>query len=261
MTNEGMSASAARARRGDKQIAPVKTEAAYEVVIRQIMRAIQLGEFVAGDRLPPERELAEQLGVARMTVREALKVLAAHGVLSIRRGAHGGITVSPQMLSERELLALAADAKSSVSDVFEFRALVEGAAARIAAKRITSADARRLRGLVREISRLAGTKSSRTDPANVARFIAADSQFHFLIGEISGNALLREAIERALTERFAPLGAVFREIAEGADKGHEEILAALESGEGSKAQQLMAEHIDLTRREILAMLSKVRAKR
>ncbi|MBV8144951.1 MAG: winged helix-turn-helix transcriptional regulator, partial [Gammaproteobacteria bacterium] len=74
-----------------KQLEPIKAVATYELVTNQIQRAVHLGLLVPGDRLPAERALAQQLGVARMTVREAIRVLAHEGLITVRRGAHGGM--------------------------------------------------------------------------------------------------------------------------------------------------------------------------
>src|SRR5712691_7348558 len=65
----------------------------YELVVERIRRAIHIGTYVPGDRLPPERALAEQLGVSRTTVREAIRVLEGQGYVETRRGSTGGLTV------------------------------------------------------------------------------------------------------------------------------------------------------------------------
>ena len=70
-------------------IEPVATPTAYEIVGEHIRRAIHVGSFIPGDRLPPERELAATLGVARGTLREALRILQGNGYLHPSRGAGG----------------------------------------------------------------------------------------------------------------------------------------------------------------------------
>ena len=118
-----------------KQLGPVKTISAYELVANQIQRAVHVGLLVPGDRLPGERALAQQLGVARMTVREAVRVLAHEGRITVRRGARGGMWIRAQDVTRRELLRLAADTDRAIEDVYDFRETVEGASASLAAKR------------------------------------------------------------------------------------------------------------------------------
>src|SRR5580704_8441735 len=130
-----------------KHLGPIKAIATYELVANQIQRAVHLGLLVPGDRLPAERALAQQLGVARMTVREAIRVLAHEGRITVRRGAHGGMWIRAQDVTKRELLQLAADTDRAIGDVYEFRELVEGASARLAAKCAKPDDVRKLRSL------------------------------------------------------------------------------------------------------------------
>ena len=79
-----------------RPLEPVAAVPAHELVLAQLRRSIHLGHFGAGDRLPPERELARQLGVSRTTVREAVRVLEGEGLVEIKRGSSGGISVRPQ---------------------------------------------------------------------------------------------------------------------------------------------------------------------
>ena len=82
----------------------VEPAAAHELVVAEIRRAIHMGSYVLGDRLPAERALAEQLGVSRATLREALHVLRSEGYVESRRGAHGGLVVLDQGLNEERTL-------------------------------------------------------------------------------------------------------------------------------------------------------------
>src|SRR5512133_101079 len=66
---------------------------AYAVVVEHLRRAIMLGTYAPGDKLPPEREHAERLGVSRVTLREAVRVLEGEGLVEVRRGSMGGTTV------------------------------------------------------------------------------------------------------------------------------------------------------------------------
>ena len=87
-------------------IEPIDFAAAYEVVTERIRRAIHIGSYLPGDKLPPERMLAQQLGVSRTTVREAIRVLEGEGYVVSRRGASGGILVLDQAENEERIRPL-----------------------------------------------------------------------------------------------------------------------------------------------------------
>jgi len=90
-------------------IEPIDFAAAYEVVTERIRRAIHIGSYLPGDKLPPERTLAQQLGVSRTTVREAIRVLEGEGYVMSRRGASGSIIVLDQAQNEERIRPLLAE--------------------------------------------------------------------------------------------------------------------------------------------------------
>jgi GntR family transcriptional repressor for pyruvate dehydrogenase complex len=213
-----------------KHLGPIKAIATYELVANQIQRAVHLGLLVPGDRLPAERALAQQLGVARMTVREAIRVLAHEGRITVRRGAHGGMWIRAQDVTRRELVQLAADTDRGIGDVY-------GSMAKILAAHLKNP----------EIS------------ANVPKFLALDSQFHTEIARISGNHFIMESVERGLAARYAPFGAVLRTLTPRANNGHDDLLAAIGSGDGARAEKLMREHVDSARNTIMSRFRHLRA--
>ena len=81
----------------------VEPAAAHALVVEQLRRAVHIGSYVPGDRLPSERALAEQLGVSRATVREAIRVLREEGYVESRRGARGGLVVLDQGQNEERM--------------------------------------------------------------------------------------------------------------------------------------------------------------
>ena len=126
-------------------IEAVDLVSAHQVVTERLRHAIHIGTYLPGDKLPPERMLAQQLGVSRMTVREAVRVLRAEGYVSSRRGSAGGITVLDQAEDSKRLRQALLGRMDELDDNFEFRIAVEGAAARLAAQRRTKDDLARLR--------------------------------------------------------------------------------------------------------------------
>jgi len=240
-----------------KHLSPIKAVAAYELVANQIQRAVHLGLLVPGDRLPAERALAQQLGVARMTVREAIRILAHEGRITVRRGKHGGMWIRAQDVTKRELTQLAADTDRAIGDVYEFRRLIEGASARLAAERANSKDVQRLKALHTSMAKiLAAHLKSPNISDNVARFLALDSQFHTEIARISGNQFIMESVERGLAARYAPFGAVLRSLTPAANNGHDLLVAAIAAGDGAQAEKIMHEHVVTARNTINSRLER-----
>ena len=252
-TNEMTAGSAAGRAVGSKvsgRIEPVRPAAAHELVVDQVRRAIQLGRFVPGDKLPPERQLARQLGVSRTTVREAVRVLEAEGLVESRRGAAGGLLVRRPALPEAALRDMAREQRDALRAVFDFRIANEAAAARLAAERRTGDDVAALASLLARMAGFAATPASRADLDNIPRFIAADSAFHLGIARAARNPHMLRAIEDARAAMFLPIGAVFRRLEDTANDFHEAIFSALEAADPEAAEAAMRAHLEASRRSI-----------
>ena len=131
---------------------------AGEQIADRLVTAIALGEFVPGQRLPTERELAAMLAVSRTTVREAVQRLAATGYVDVRRGRNGGAFVlqgwgpDADEMIRRTLLP----GWARLERLFDFRTLIEPLIARTAAERRTAEDVARIRDTL-DAYREAGT--------------------------------------------------------------------------------------------------------
>ncbi len=226
-------------------MAAIRAPASYELVLDQIRRAIQIGRFLAGERLPSERDLADQLGVSRTTVREAMRVLQGEGLIETRRGRSGGAIVIAPESTPAERRRVVRHRLAELENVFDYRLAIEPAAARHAAERRTKSDIAALRELVTALGELAAAPD-RESPSPVARFFATDAEFHDRIAETTRNPLLVQAVGDARAAMFLPVGGVFTALHPDANRGHEEIFAAIETGDGRAAQGAMTEHIDLT---------------
>ena len=220
----------------------VRRPASYELVLEQIRRAIQLGRFDAGTRLPSERELAQQVGVSRTTVREALRVLQGEGLVQVTRGRNGGsVVVSPR--SSREQIARDVSRRlAEIEVVVDFRLIVEPAAARLAAERRARRDVSRLRGLVTAMDELVA------DPDGApSRFLALDSELHHSIAEASRNPMLVAAVDDVRAQLFTPIGGIFLALHPSANELHHELLDSIDAGDAAAAESTMRRHIALTR--------------
>ena len=156
-------------------IATVRSTAAYELVVEQLRKAIFLGRFVPGEKLPSERDLASQMLVSRTTVREAIRVLEGEGLVSVKRGATGGLTVLPQdRLSSSEIEAYIRAQLGILDNLFDYRVANECAAASFAAMRRTQAHLDRLRRALDTMNAICATPESRAIATNIARFNSAE---------------------------------------------------------------------------------------
>ncbi|HLB06750.1 MAG TPA: FCD domain-containing protein [Alphaproteobacteria bacterium] len=231
------------------RITRVVLSPAYEQVCAQVRRAVHLGEYVPGDRLPSERDLAKQLGVSRMTVREALRVLQAEGyVIATGRAGGGRLVVAPTgenaqwpLKTPGPWLHYLSERWGEIDSLFEFRLANECAAARLAATRRTAAQ---LRVLDESLEALRASD-------NIPRFRRADSTFHLCIAEASANPYFRRAIEEARADMFRPLDIVDIDVSvSSAVPHHTAILKAIRAKDAAAAERAMAAHIETARTEI-----------
>jgi GntR family transcriptional repressor for pyruvate dehydrogenase complex len=229
------------------EMAAIRTRASYELVVDQLRRAIQMGRFPLGARLPPERELAGQLGVSRTTVREAMRVLQGEGLIETRRGRTGGPVVIGPTATSAEIRSGLRRRLTELENVFDYRLAVEPAAAQLAARRRTKRSLEHLHHAFDALAALAAGAQHAPDVSQPSRFIAADAEFHRQIALASRNPLLVDGVEDARAAMFLPVGGVFRTLHPRAHDYHAEILAAIEAQDGPAAHQAMTAHIETTR--------------
>ncbi len=238
-------------------IDPVRPTSTYELVVEQLRRAIHLGRFVPGDKLPPERELAKQLGVSRTTVREAVKVLEGEGLVRSKRGAAGGLSVLDQGVAADTLRRTLRERLKALEAIFDYRLAVECAAARLASERRKKKD---LATLKRHLARMAELAAPFLENGegegfeSVAQFMAADSEFHLCIARAAHNRYLLSAIEEGRAAMFLPIGAVFRRLEAHSNVYHEAIFAALEAGDQQAVHDAMAAHLRASRKGLEGLL-------
>ncbi|WEO93589.1 GntR family transcriptional regulator [Streptomyces sp. FXJ1.172] len=134
---------------------PVDNRARVDAVVHRIGDAIELGLFADGEQLPGESELAGQLGVSTVTLREALMALRQQGLVTTRRGRGGGSFVSlPEVPAEDRLKArLRGWSTEELRDLGDHWAALSGAAARLAAQRTEPEDLRQLRRTAEELTK------------------------------------------------------------------------------------------------------------
>ncbi|ERM02156.1 GntR family transcriptional regulator [Brucella intermedia 229E] len=210
----------------------------YQQIADRVRNLIQDGQFPAGSRLPAERELAQQLGVSRPSLREALIALEIAGNVEIRMGS--GIYVTAE--SEKRSLSQGASIGESPLEIMQAREMVEGSVVVMACARMTPESLAELRATIdaMKVNVDAGRKA-----------IELDRQFHLLIAEQSGgNSVLVRIVRDLFDERHSPLTSHIRTRFEDNDTWalalaeHEAIYAALEAKDPLQAQAAMRTHLD-----------------
>ncbi|MPY78836.1 MAG: FCD domain-containing protein [Actinophytocola sp.] len=210
-------------------------------VAEHLRSLIHRGEFGPGDRLPAERELAEQLGVARMSLRDAIKTLQADGYVEVRRGARGGTFVTELQRPVENWRARMRKQTGEIDEIADFRIALESYAVRLAAARRTPSDLSVLRSAIKSLSHTEGLPS----------FRLADSRFHDGLAQAAGNVRLETAIHAARGELFSPHDILmYKEPLEATRKDHEAIYAAVRDRDADRAEVLMREHIERTRHQL-----------
>ena len=190
---------------------------AEEEAYRHLLRAIRSGRYKPGDRLIPE-EIASEIGMSRMPVREAFRRLASEGLVVIRpnRGCIiSGLTI-PQ-----------------VYEAFEIRSVLEGLAVRLAMPRIDAA-------ALRELERLLEVMNDAP-----AEWVANHSKFHDYLCGLSGRPKLMRQI-RTLHASIEPYLRIYLHHAKKmrtADAAHRVLLKALRSGDADRAEATMRAHV------------------
>ncbi len=216
-------------------------------VAQQVLDLIQSTSLQPGSKLPTERVLAEQLGVSRTALREAIQKLGSRGVLESRVGAGTFVLAPVQQWHEQAiapLLPLMRDDPQYRYDVLEARQMIEIGSAWHAAQRATDKDKDHIRRCFDEMLR----HQQSQDAANSAR---ADAQFHLAIAEASHNVVVVQVM-RSLFEMV--LGTVAQnrrvmfvhddpKVLERLTLQHHDLMQAVISGEPEQARTIIGEHL------------------
>ncbi|MDC5697003.1 FCD domain-containing protein [Intrasporangium calvum] len=212
---------------------------AFEHAVEQLARAIRLGVLRDGEQLPPERELAERLGISRNTLRDAIAALRESGLVTTRRGRGGGSRVTYAAESPSALKGSYVRSSADMEDAFAFRRVVEPGAAWVAATRSMAADQRAW--LVDSLDKV-------DLAAEPAAHRVADSRLHLAIATLSGSPMLVDAVTRAQAALHEMLTAipVLRRNIEHSNDQHHQIVTAILAGDPERAREVMEEHCDAT---------------
>jgi GntR family L-lactate dehydrogenase operon transcriptional regulator len=224
---------------------PVRAGNAFEETVERLLQAIRLGVVAVGERLPAERELAERLGVSRVTLREAIRALADAGYVESRRGRYGGTFVNePPEPVERATGRIDA---AAFEDVLCLRHVLEtGAAEAAAARTLSPADRRHLTSTLTEAA-----------AAGLTDYRRKDSRLHLAIAEVTASGSLTTAVAdaRSRVNRLLDQIPLLEPNLEHSNAQHEAIVDAILAGDPVAARHAMAEHIEGTASLLRAFLA------
>jgi GntR family transcriptional repressor for pyruvate dehydrogenase complex len=223
---------------------PVRQARPHERIAQEIGEQIRDGRLVRGQKLPTEREMGERFGVGRGMIREAMRMLDAMGLVESRQGSGIYVRNNPIPSISRALTLSVTPEEQSVASLFEFRMILESAAAGQAACRRTEEQAR-------AIARAAAHTEEVAKLRDGEAWNVADTAFHHAISEASGNPYLMVAIDAVRQMHYG----VLRLIADlpgsaTAAEQHRGIAAAIVAGDPAEAAECMRAHVQYTEQKL-----------
>nr|SBO92974.1 Transcriptional regulator, GntR family, in hypothetical Actinobacterial gene cluster [Nonomuraea gerenzanensis] len=229
---------------------PVRAGNAFEETVERLLQAIKLGVVPPGHKLPPERELAVQLGISRVTLREAIRALSDAGYLDVRRGRYGGafVTYVPPTPDAGDLRqAVNEMGMAELSDALTFRLAVECGAAEVLAAAGLAGDKRAV--LTRRLAEL--------NEAGLEDYRRLDTAFHLSIAELTGSTLLATTCADARSRVSDLLNAIpmLQVNLDHAAVQHRAIVDAILAGDPDAARRAVVEHLEGTAALLRAFLS------
>lgn len=237
-----------------KAVAPLVrttlTESAFEHLISYVVH----GTWKAGDRIPPERELCQQLGIARTSLREALKAMELIGMLDSRVGDGTFVCPRSEFLSRPLLWAFTGTDHAELQDIMEARMILERDLAGLAATRASQAEVEAI-GAAVEVMREAEERGE--------SILELDMAFHLAIAAAAHNEVLRNAVQllRNLMRQWIYLKLLIPEVPGRVCEQHQVIYEAIRQGDPEGASKAMQFHLDETAHLVLDIVKRDSGKR
>ncbi len=230
---------------------PIKSKKIYEVVIEEIQQQIISGSLNRGDKLPTERDLAEQLNVSRTSVREAMRALEVLGIIQVKQGGGNFIKDRFDDALVEPLSMMFMLNESHPREIVDLRKIIEVESAYRAAERITDEEIEELRDIIDQLR-------IQTKLKNEAMSVRFDKAFHYSICRIANNFLFSNILNMlsnlmdTLIEDARGIILLKEENQEVLIEQHEKIFHALERKDPKAAAHAMREHITLIINEYLS---------
>jgi GntR family transcriptional repressor for pyruvate dehydrogenase complex len=217
----------------------------HEQIVNQVQALIEKGRLKYGDRLPPERELATIFKVSRHSLREAIRILEQKKILKSQPGS-GTFIILDDESSVVEFLAKAIHReKNTLSEIFQFRDLLEPQIAGLAAKNATKED-------IFVLEQLIERQQDALDNTTVSK--EPDEKFHLALAKATGNSVLLQVVELfghiLLKSRHEHSQSPLRN--KISLKGHRKILNAIKDKDSETAKKLMESHLHTIREYVIS---------
>lgn len=229
---------------------PIRSNKVYEQIAEQIEQLIVSGKLRSGDRLPTERELAEQFQASRTAVREAMKTLAQKGLVDMRPG-RGTIVIDGTSQAMRHSLGLMMRVGQATGsdDLVEVREILEPEIAALAAARATAADIAALQAAVNVMD---------ASMHDADTYIGADNDFHRALATATQNTLILAFVDSIVGLLSEQRKHIFS-VSGGPERGqlhHKHLLDAITRRDSAAARAAMRAHLQQVRADVGAALSR-----
>ena len=223
---------------------PVRPPTTFEETVERLGTAIRLGVLTPGTRLPAERDLADQLGISRSTLRQALTALVQSGHLVSQRGRSGGTFVAEQPpLAEHDGEPLDHGAWA----VLDYRVAIEAGAVLLAAERGSEAQFDRLEELVAKMGE---------QLEDFEEYRRTDIRFHIGVAEAAQSPRLLSAMTDVQSQMSDLIALIAHppEVLASSNEQHARLVKALRKGDGARAVRCMREHTEGTEHILAGLL-------
>jgi GntR family transcriptional repressor for pyruvate dehydrogenase complex len=225
-------------------LTPVTRTTLSADICRKLVAHLVRSDWAEGDRIPPERELCQMLGVGRASLREALKALEIMGMIETRLGDGTFVCGRGEFLSRPLLWAITGSSPEDTKQLVEARRCLEVEMAGWAAERATDEE---LAVIAKHLERMQAS-------ASPEEFLEADLSFHLAIGAAAHNAIFMNALHliRNLMRQWIQRTLGVDGVMEVAVRQHREIFAAIQARDVAAARAAMARHLNDMAQYLLA---------
>lgn len=214
----------------------VKRVRIYEEIVEQLKDFFARGKLKPGDKLPSERDLAEQFNCSRGSVRQALTLLEAQGLL-VRKVGEGTYKVSEEDFEVSQLVNLLIPKKGELNEPLEVRRLIEPTLAGMAAERATPED-------ITAIEDCLVLQQAKVEADEL--IISEDNEFHYAIAKATNNGIFVKLVE-AINDMLLETRETSLKAEQGGQrslKGHRQILDAIKKRDSNAAYRAMQKHLE-----------------
>ena len=217
-------------------IRKVTRQSIGEQVFEQLKELIINNEWKKGEKIPSENELAASFGVSRITVRQALQKLTALGLIETRFGEGSFIKETAPGISMNQLIPIAYLNENSLQEILEYRKVIEGNVAELAAQKASPEEIEKLEEAYKRMEQVKD---------DLEKFSKADLKFHLLLANMTGNSLIiqtfhifNDVLDRAFSQIVSKRGNT------AGIYYHKLLLEAVKSRISSQAKRIMDEHME-----------------